>query len=189
MKRIKTKKSTITLAIDSDVLMEIRKEAEARGLSINAKINTILTKYVIFYRRAEELDSQTVPNKTFRFLLDNIDEVKLLQEFKSNAMDIVHSLHLEQNTPLTLDNLVKFTVEGIGLNAGVFHSFSYFKDEFGDPTLVLKHNYGIKWSRIIGAGYSYMIENVSNYPARCAKILQSSVVIRILEKEFPDNKS
>ena len=44
----KNKKSNITLAIDAEILGILKNFAEGEGLSINAKINSVLWKYITF---------------------------------------------------------------------------------------------------------------------------------------------
>jgi len=121
------KKTTIKLAIDDNILEEIIKESEAKGFSANAKINAILTKHVNYDRHAESLKCIHISNKRFKSLLDNIDEDKLLEGFKVDMTDIVPTAHIEHNTPATLDGLIKYFFQNIGLNAGLYHNFSSFK--------------------------------------------------------------
>jgi hypothetical protein len=170
-----TKKTAFGLAIDNYVLKEIRKESEAKGLSINAKINAILTKHVDYDRHTESLRCIHISNKRFKSLLDNIDEVNLLEGFKADMTDIVPTAHIEQNTPATLDGLIKYFFQNIGLNAGLYQNFSYFKGKDDRLYFAFKHDFGIKWSRVLSAGFIHLIENTLKYHARCAKILPSSV--------------
>jgi hypothetical protein len=48
------KASVITLAIDNNILEEIRKEAEKEGKTLSAKVNDILTKHIVVYRFAQD---------------------------------------------------------------------------------------------------------------------------------------
>ena len=180
--RTTSKKTTVRLAIDDYVLKEIRKESEAKGLSTNAKINAILTKHVDYDRHTESLRCIHISNKRFKSLLDNIDEVNLLEGFKADMTDIVPTAHIEQNTPATLDGLIKYFFQNIGLNAGLYQNFSYFKGKDDRLYFAFRHDFGIKWSRVLSAGFIHLIESALKYHARCAKILPSSVVLEILEK-------
>ncbi len=47
------KKLNVTLAIDREIQSVLKNIAEAEGLSINWKINSILWKYISFYKYVE----------------------------------------------------------------------------------------------------------------------------------------
>lgn len=67
--RKQSRKTTVNLFLESDILDEIRKEAKQRGISLNSRINSILTKYINFYKRAEEIDDTCVIPKSIFSLL------------------------------------------------------------------------------------------------------------------------
>jgi hypothetical protein len=182
-RRTINKKSTITLAIDSDVLKEIRKEAEARGLSVNAKINKILTKYVSYDKYTESLKCIDIANKTFRSFLEDIGEDRIIQEFKANLDDLVPTAFHEMKIDLMLEHLIKFSFENLGLNSGIFHQFSHYKSNEGYTHFVMRHNYGIKWSRILATVYSNHLESIVGYRI-AATLFPSSVVLKILQKDI-----
>ena len=54
------------------------------------------------------------------------------------------------------------------------------------PYFAFKHDFGIKWSRVLSAGFIHLIENTLKYHARCARILPSSLVLQIQEKSLED---
>ena len=64
----KNKKSNITLAIDVEILDMVKNIAEGKGLSINAKINSILWKYVTFNKYIEQDCSFIIPSRLVNFL-------------------------------------------------------------------------------------------------------------------------
>jgi hypothetical protein len=175
-------KTKIRLTIDDHILKEISKESEAKGLSVNTKINAILTKYVNYDRHAESLRCIHISNRRFKSLLDSMDEGKLLEGFKTDMTDIVPTAHIEHNTPATLDGLIKYFFQNIGLNAGLYQNFSYFKGKENRLYFAFKHDYGIKWSRVLSAGFTHLIENTLNYHTKCVKIFPSSIVLETLEK-------
>lgn len=184
--RANSKKTSIKLAIDDFILKEIRKESEAKGLSTNTKINAILTKHVNYDRHTESLRCIHISNKRFKSLLDSIDEVNLLEGFKADMTDIVPTAHIEQNTPATLEGLIKYFFQNIGLNADLYHNFSYFKGKDDRLYFAFRHDFGIKWSRVLSAGFIHLIESALKYQTRCAKILPSSVVLQIQEKSLEE---
>lgn len=77
----KGEKVTITLAIDENTLNQIRKEVQEEGLSINSKANLIFKKYTLFYRYTEVDRPVIISSKSFSFMLAEIDEEKLIEEY------------------------------------------------------------------------------------------------------------
>jgi hypothetical protein len=68
------KKSNITLAIDTEIQNMLKNIAEGEGLSINSKINSILWKYMTFYKYVEQDSSLIIPLRSVHFFIENIDE-------------------------------------------------------------------------------------------------------------------
>jgi hypothetical protein len=155
------KKTTITFAIDDEVLQELRNDAEKEGgHSLNSKINNILLKHVSFYRFLEQQQSIVIPNKNFKFILDNIDEKKLLEEFKSVVFDMIPSDLLELRAKLSIENWIKYVCESTLLYAGAFQKFNYHIDEENRLHLIFRHSHGIKWSRILSSVFTQQMESL-----------------------------
>jgi hypothetical protein len=73
------KKATVNLSIDARLLQELRKEASSQNLSLNAKINSVLSKHVYFYRHATQLGCVIWDPKVFLAFLDHMhDEDKII---------------------------------------------------------------------------------------------------------------
>jgi uncharacterized protein (DUF4415 family) len=181
--RQQQQKTTVSVSIDSNMLDEIKAEAESKHVSLNATINRILSKHAIFYRHAEEQQSMVLTNKNFRLFVDCIDEKILLDTFNENSCDLIPTIFNQRNIPLTLDNIIEYCYKGIGLFAGTFHDFSYYKDKEDDHLcLLFRHNFGIKWSRVLAAGIAYQIESTLGYHVIPVSILISSVLLKIVEK-------
>jgi hypothetical protein len=85
----KGKKSNITLAIDTEIVDMLKGMAESEGLSINSKINSILWKYIIFYKYVEQDSSFVIPSRSVNFFIENIDEEKWIQEYTDTLEEIV----------------------------------------------------------------------------------------------------
>lgn len=103
-------------------------------------------------------------NKNFRLFVDCIDEKTLLDSFNENSSDLIPTIFNQRNIPLTLDNIIEYCYKGIGLSAGTFHDFSYYEDKEDDHLcLLFRHNFGIKWSRVLADGIAYQIESTLGY--------------------------
>lgn len=171
-------KSAITFSVDPNLLIKIKREAELQGISTNAKIGMILAKYVGLYRHASEHDSIFIPETIFAAMVDMMDEEKTLELMKKNNIDLIPSVFLHNNIPFTIENLIKHCFLGIGLWAGLYTGFKYYTDGNGSLNLVFTHDFGIKWSRIIGKGFSHLIENIPELRANF-KALPSTVTIQV----------
>jgi hypothetical protein len=69
------------------------------------------------------------------------------------------------------------------LFGGSYQGFSYFKDEEGHVNFVFRHNYGIKWSRVISTVYMQFLEKSLNIHST-SSILPSSVTIKTVERNI-----
>ena len=85
----KSKKSNITLAIDTQIVDMLKGMAEGEGLSINSKINSILWKYMIFYKYVDQDSSLVIPSRSVNFFIENIDEEKWIKEYTDTLEEIV----------------------------------------------------------------------------------------------------
>jgi hypothetical protein len=177
-------KTNISVSIDSNLLNEIRRESESKDVSLNARINTILAKHATFYRHSEEQQSIVLPNRTFRSIVNTVDEDLLLNEFKENNADLIPTIFNQRNIPLTLSNLIEYCYKRIAIVSGTFHDFSSYKDNEGHLCMVVRHNYGIKWSRVLAAGLSHQIESAVGYHVISASVLSSSILLKIVEKDI-----
>jgi hypothetical protein len=82
-------KSNITLSIDTKILNMLKNTAEGEGFSVNSKINSILWKYITFYKYVEQDSSLIIPSRSVSFFIENIDEDKWIQEYSAALEEIV----------------------------------------------------------------------------------------------------
>lgn len=176
-------KTTVNLFIDANVLADVRKEAKASGISLNSHINKVLTDYVTFYRRAKELECVALTGNDFRFILDNMDEEKMLEHFKSNLTDLIPAALNERKIPATLEKLIEYEYAQMAINAGIIYKFTSYHDEDGLFCLLFQHRFGIRWSRILAEGHTYQIKKLFDIYTRYT-ISPSNVVITILDRRF-----
>lgn len=177
----KRKKETITLSLDTKIIEQIRRDARENGKSINSAINDILARYILLYRDAEEQRSIIVPNESFRFFLENIDEHKMIEHFTEFILTHVKSIYVTQNIPITLENVLKYTFRHLAQHGGSFHEFTHHVDEEGRLCLIFIHKYGLRWSRILSQVFSKYLEVELNL--RVDRILfKDSLMLRTIER-------
>jgi hypothetical protein len=176
------KKSNITLAIDTEIQNVLKNIAEGEGLSINSKINSILWKYVSFYKYVEQDGSLIIPSRSVNFFIENIDEEKWIQEYSDTLEEIVPFFFLELKVEQTLENTLKVVFDRLLAYGGSYKGYSCHVDNDGYLNLVFRHEYGIKWSRILSTVYAQFIQRTLNQPAYLLNITEKWFAIRISER-------
>jgi hypothetical protein len=176
------KKSNITLAIDTEIQGILKNIAEGEGLSINSKINSILWKYVTFYKYVEQDGSLIIPSRSIPFFIEKINEDDWIQEYSATLEEIVPFFFLELKTPQTLENVLKAVFDRLLSYGGSYKGYSYHLDEDGNMNLVFRHDYGIKWSSILSTVYTRFIQKTLNQPAYPLNIAEKWFAIRLSER-------
>jgi hypothetical protein len=176
------KKITVYLSLDEHIVNSLRNDAKVKGLSLNARINGILGKYINCYQRAEDYESCIIPSRQFSGFLEMLDEARTAEIMKYDGINDVLSFFRHRNIPITLESIIKFAFENIAVSTGACYKFSQHIDD-GSRTLVFDHRYGMKWSRIISNVFSSMLQETCNVHTS-VNILPNSVLIKILEKDI-----
>jgi hypothetical protein len=165
-----SKKSNITLAIDTEIQNVVKNIAEGEGLSINSKINSILWKYVTFYKYVEQDSSLIIPSRSVRFFIENIGEDKWIEEYSEMLEEIVPFFFLELKAAHTLENILKVVFDRLLAYGGSYKGYSCHEDKDGNINLIFRHEYGIRWSRILSAVYTRFVQKTLNQPAYALNI-------------------
>jgi hypothetical protein len=176
------KKSNITLAIDREIQSALKNISEAEGLSVNSKVNSILWKYISFYKHVEQDRSLIVPSRSVNFFLENIDEDKWIKEYSDMLDEINPFYFLELKAAKTLENTLKVVFDRLLAYGGSYKEYSCHLDEDGNMNLVFLHEYGMKWSRILSTVYTRFIQRTLNQPAYPLKLAQTWFAIRLSER-------
>ena len=173
-------KSNITLSVDTSILKEIKKQAGSDGLSINAKINQILSKYALFYTHVEKQESVIMPHKDFQSILNDVDENKFVQNLQKNNLDLIPGIFLERGIPFTFDNVIKIVFEIIGRFSGIYSTFTHRKEKDGSTMLIFSHGFDLKWSHILAITFSNFIKIHLNLDSEY-QMMPSTVMIQVLK--------
>ena len=177
-----SKKSNITLAIDTEIQNILKNIAEGEGLSINSKINSILWKYISFYKYVEQDNSLIIPSRSVNFIIENIDEEKWIEEYSNTLDEIVPFFFLELKTAQTLENTLKVVFDRLLAYGGSYNGYSCHVDKDGNMNLVFRHEYGIKWSRILSAVYTRFINKTLNHLAYPLNVTENWFAIKIAQR-------
>lgn len=173
-------KSSITLALDKIILEEIRKDADIQGLSVNAKINSVLSDYVMFDRYYHEKGAVILEPRIFEFLLEAVDESRFLEMWRLVNSEIVPSIFMRYNIPYTVDNVVKYAFDKIGTRVGILSSVAHFK-ESDRHKIVIEHKFGMKWSRILATAYTERLEKLTKSRVAC-NILPNAILFEFRDE-------
>jgi hypothetical protein len=77
----------------------ISKKTPNPQTSLNAEINSILAKYVRFYKHTAKTGCTIIPPNVYSFCLDAIDEEKMIEVIKKYGYDSYGSLFSHSNIP------------------------------------------------------------------------------------------
>lgn len=182
MTGVKVKKSTVNLFVDQGIIDELGEESKTEGISLNAKINTILNKYVNFFRRAEEVNALFIePRQWIRFL-QILDENKTAEIMKTDADSII--AYLKHNKiPVTKENMIKYCFQTLALWTGVCTVFRDYVDNQGYRHLIFDHMFNTKWSRIASSVFSDLIRKTLEISTEVS-ILPNTFEIKLMEREI-----
>jgi hypothetical protein len=176
-----TKKKTVNLFIDSYILDELRGEAKDRETSLNSRINSILKKYLEFYKRAEEVDDTCIiPKKYFQFAIDNLGEEDNIKQVAEMHRIWVPSFLHDLNVPLTIENFVEYAARQVGISSRTIDNVTYHVDEDRNRVVVFTHRFGLKWSRVLSSALAIFFEELFHYQTE-QSVYPGSFVIKILD--------
>lgn len=171
-------KTTITLSLDSDILDDLKREAPKESTSVSGYVTQILSKHVLLNRFARDLHAIFITSKTFATIVDKIDENLLAKDFEENALDFIPTIFHSKNIPFTMENLIRYALSSTAIDGGIYDHFHSYHDSEGRLNLVMRHNFGIKWSHVLGSGHVKLIQNMLALNSTF-KALPSSVIIKV----------
>jgi hypothetical protein len=177
------RKSTVNLSVDSHLLQELRKEASSENLSLNAKINSVLSMHVNFYRINRNLGGVIWDYKVFLSFLDLIQEDKLAEILWNEGGNTVMSYFSHNNIPITKENFIKYICERIGIWTGQYSFFTHYTDTEGNTCLVFDHRFGLKWSRILARLHAKAIEHWLGLKS-VSNVTPKTAILKILERDI-----
>lgn len=157
-------------------------EAGSEGVSINAEINEILTRYVLFLRHSEEHESMVIPQKIFSSLIGLVDEQKWIEMLNRFSVEMMPLIFMRNGNLMDLRYFMEHGFGKILIWTGMYSKFTHYVDSSGHLCLVFEHHYGLKWSRILAATFSNFLEKILHIPSH-PEALPAGVVVRIRESE------
>ena len=141
-------KTNVTLSLNKDLYDSLLHEATSEGISLNSKINSILTKNVIFYRYEDHVGSIIIMPEIVSFFIESTNENEMIELLQNHMSNQILPFLKMNNMELNLKNLIENFFQRVFLWSGFYNSFNYDINE-NQLQLIFRHRYGIKWSRII----------------------------------------
>ena len=177
VKSSQRKKPNITIISDAKILNELKKWADSKGLSMNALINEVLTKNILFYRYVSEHESMIIPSTICSDMINILPEKTLVNLVSKTISEMVQSIFANNNISYTVDNMTEFYFESVGLWSGLYNIFKRYSDR-DSTNLIFEHKYGIKWSEILAQSISNLLKETLNLSSQ-HKILPRVVVLQV----------
>jgi hypothetical protein len=175
------KKPNVTIITDGKTLDEIKIWAQSRGLSMNALINDILTKNTFFFKYVDEHECMIIPSTIYKNMIEILPEKTLTDLVYRTSHEMIQSIFAHNNISYTLDNVIKFYFESIGMWSGLYNTFKHY-DDIGVIHLIFEHKYDMKWSKVIFYVISDLMEKMLDMYTYKKKILPNTVILQIKEK-------
>jgi len=177
------KKTTITFSLDKNLIDEIESEASSQGISVNARLNNILTQFFNFQKIVQEYGEQIVPKKSFQFYIDMIDEEDHVKHLEESIYEIIRVLIYQQNLPLTIKNIIDVFLKNGAITSGAFNSVQNLTDHNGNLIILVKHSYNLKWSRCCSKTLKNLFFNLFNFNVEY-EVFSNSFILKFLERNI-----
>lgn len=179
----KSKKSTVNLSVDTNLIHELKEESKTKSQGLNAHINSILIKHVVFFRHAFAEEAVMFPQEMWASILEIIDKKTIVDIMEQKGTPTVISNFSHNNIPFTIGNIIKYCFEGIALWTGCYSSFDHYKADNGEICLIFDHKFNKKWSEILAEVFSDMVEKMVNQKSTSV-IDTNTLVLRVKEPQF-----
>ncbi|HJT48296.1 MAG TPA: hypothetical protein VJ729_08930 [Nitrososphaeraceae archaeon] len=142
----KTKKKTVlrTIRIDKDLDDALDKDAEEHGVSENALISSVLTKYIQWDRFAEKFGRVSLPGEALKAIIEATEPDKLrtaAEEFTASVPKDYLMFHYRK---LDVDTCL-LHLSFLSRYAGMF-KYELQKEHESNYTVTIHHKFGEKWS-------------------------------------------
>jgi hypothetical protein len=176
----KSKKTTVNLSVDSNIIDKLKEESSFKGLSLNAHISSILDRHVNFFSHALNHGVVMFPSDQWAAFLEVMDKKTIIEILENIGIPTVLSLFSHNNVPITVDTMIRYCFERIALLTGCYSSFNHHKNENGEICLVFEHRFNNKWSEILAEVFSDMIEKTLGQ--KCTSVTNpNTLLLKIMQ--------
>jgi hypothetical protein len=172
------RKNSISLSyrLDKTLYDLVKKDAEAKGVSVNSLINSIIKSYMSWERYAHEIGFIPLAKDTVRLLFNELDQKSIQKIAERLGASVPKELILLMFNKLDFDSIVSFMDITLSRYGTVQHTVNGDAHEF-----VLRHNVSKKFSHFLGEGGKAMAESLS---FRFKVLHEDSRILSIRIQEF-----
>lgn len=178
--QVRRKRTTFKLALDGMLFDALKRDVEQEGLSLNSKVNILLQRYVQSYGYSSSNGYTILPKKSVQVIFDLINQSKLLKYYTPFINDMIPNYFAQLRIPLTIQSWLEYYCDGYMIRSGMIAKFSKHTDTENRLCLVFEHEYGLKWSNVLGTVLSQFIREKLGY-FNSYSSLSESFIITILE--------
>jgi hypothetical protein len=132
-----------TFRYPRDLNTALQEEARTKGLSPNALVSMIFTKYANWDRYAEKFGYVSITHETLRFLLGSVDMERLVSAAGESGAQVPREAVMFWFKKMDIDSFLSY-LENVCRYAGQAEYVCQLSG--GDYTITLRHEFGIKWS-------------------------------------------
>jgi hypothetical protein len=170
-----------SIRIPRDLLETITQDAETRGLSVNALVSSILTRYAEWDRFAEKFGLVTITRAGYLAMLEAIPEEKLVDYARRVGAQNPRDMTLFWFKRLGLDPFLSY----LTLIARYGGMIEYEVDRQGPEVILLVHHHmGKAQSRFLIHFLSEAIHSVVGVVPRC-QMGETSLVLKFRAPSVP----
>jgi hypothetical protein len=167
-----------TMRIPSYINSLLEKDADSKGVSVNALISMIMTKYAEWDRYVERFGSITIKLQAFREMLEEIEEDKLADIARRSGSHFPREFVLFRFKRANLDTYL----EALKLMCKYkgYARYELESDESG-YTVILVHDLGEKWSNFLRHVVEGGMRSITGIVPKF-EVSQDSLIVRITSR-------
>jgi hypothetical protein len=176
-----SRRINVTFSVKKSAITELKKEAAAHNMTLNQKINFLLRRETAFQRHMMKNNGVMLPARPILSLLDaSSDEGKALQFIEASVLEVASWRLAENYKSSPIKELAQLFQTDI-LWTGFYTDFKV-KEKDHEVIFVFGHDFGMRWSRILGEGLSRCIKELTGKTSTY-RIFPASVVLAPLMVE------
>jgi hypothetical protein len=171
----KTVLRSIRISQENSELLE--KDAEKKGLSVNALISTLISKYAEWDRYAERFGYSTITHEGLKDLLESIDDESLAAHARRTGTRIPMEITLFWFKKLNLQTFFSF----IALQSKYSGAYDYeLQSEGRGHTITFHHELGPKYTIWLQNYFDQAIRNIVGVAPKI-ELRQTSLIVSFVE--------
>jgi len=153
---VSTRKRTVlrSIRLTQEIDSQLRKDAEADGITVNSMINKILTKSIEWDTHVEKFNFVSISKETFQALIELCSDNEIEKVATAVGSQTIEAITLFLYQKLNLETVLK-TISTYSKYSGLFTS--QIEVDEGNYSITLHHDLGNGWSIFLKCVFSQFI--------------------------------